>query len=61
MNKTYYVSTENVEHACCWSAAILRRKRAGEYEYYGTSEILILECRRENAQEICDALNEQEG
>lgn len=54
--RNYYIDPQQVEHACCWSSAIVRKCLLGTGQY-GSDVQLVCECRAEDAATICAALN----
>lgn len=52
----YYVDANEVEHGCCWNAAVVRKCEPGKGMYGGDVE-LVCECDESRAQLICDTLN----
>lgn len=56
----FYIDTSYVEHGCCWDAAICKKVKDGEGSYLGDVGV-VLECDKEDAQFICDALNKAYG
>ena len=54
----YYIDTDYVEHGCCWDATICCKVSMGEGQYAKVK--LMMECMEEDAEFICNALNEAE-
>lgn len=58
----YYVSTENVEHPCCWDATVSdRQDQSGNMSYGGLCDSVICETTEELAIKIADLLNKAEA
>lgn len=53
----YYIDTDYVEHTCCWNSAIVRPRTEQEKKQGLTRPLRILECTKEEARMIRDALN----
>ena len=53
----YFIDVDRAEHRCCWNSAIVRQRTEQEKKEGQERPARILECRKENAKEIRDALN----
>lgn len=53
----YYIDTDRAEHGCCWNSAIVRALTEKEKKSGITLPIRILECSKENARMVRNALN----
>ena len=53
----YRIDTDRAEHKCCWNSAIVRPPNAEEKRLGIKTDVRILECGKEHARLIRDALN----
>lgn len=55
----FRVDESMVVHTCCWGSAVVRDCEMGEGAY-GKDVEVVCECLAENAELICNALNQYE-